>query len=177
MASVTREGGSASEAAFMDEVVNQYHPDYRDDSKAKKRKSVDRARRGNFQMSQVLEEAIELRSQEIREVPLVNVDIDGMDFDDGSDLKSCSISYGPNGGGNYGLTGSIGGMKNKKGDIRVVLWNDFLEQVEFYFIPAADVPTLSTNTGSIRLSASTSTGVIKKLVDFRVDTFDDLVVA
>ena len=175
MASVTREGGSLSEQAFMDEVVNVFHPDYREDSKAQKRKNVERALRGNFQMSQVLEEAIDLRSREIREIPLLNVDVDGMDFNDGSDLKSCSIRYGKNGSGNYHPTGNISGLKNKVGDIRVILWNDVLKSVEFYFIPAAARSSLGENANTIRLSASKETGVIKKLVEYRVDTFDDLV--
>lgn len=184
MASVTREGGSVSEEAFMNEVINVFHPDYRDDSKAHKLKNVKRARRGNFQMSQVLEEAIELRSEEIREIPLKNVDLDGMDFDDGSDLKSCSLSYKKNGTyplsdgtkrPSYAVKGTIGGMKNKKGDIRVVVWNDILKQVEFYFIPAKEIPGLSTYKDSIAITASLQTGVIEKLAPFRCEDFDALV--
>lgn len=169
MASVTRENGSPSEEAFMDEIINAYHPDYKTDSRQAKRKNVERARRGNFQLSQLLEETIELRSREIRKVPLKNVNIDGMDFDDGSDLKSCTFNYR-----SQRLMGVIAGLKNKTGDIRVILWNDFLKMIEFYFIPKEDVNLLATG-GRIDFSASTKTGVIKKLVEYRCETFDDLV--
>lgn len=186
MASVTREGGSVSEEAFMNEVINVFHPDYRDDPKAQKLNNLKRARRGNFQMSQVLEEAIELRSQEIREIPLKNVDLQGMDFDDGSDLKSCTLSLTKNGyktrpdGTKYqsdAVKGSISGMKNKRGDIRVVLWNDVLKQVEFYFLPAEAIPELTTYKDSIAITANRKTGVVKKIAAYRVDSFDDLVLS
>ena len=183
MASVTREGGSFSEEAFMNEVVNRYHPDYRDDSEELKIKNVERARRGNFQMSQVLEEAIAARSLEIRETPLKNVELDGMDFDDGSDLKSCCLSlkgdgYYPTKDGKkqkFCFKGTIGGMHNKKGDIRLILWNDAVHKVEFYYIPANGIAGLSSYPDSITLSASRKTGVIEKIAAYRVDSFDELV--
>ena len=174
MASVTRSEGSPSEAAFMDEIINVYHPDYKNDTPSQKRKNVERALRGNFQMSQVLEEAIFCRSLEIRDVPLVNVDIPGMDFDDGSDLKSCTLSFKKNGGGIHALTGNIQSLKNKTGDIRIILWNDMNKVIEYYFIPNNDIKNLMHKTG-IRFSASRYTGIIEKFVQYRLDTFDDLV--
>lgn len=176
MASVIREDGSPSEEAFMDEVVLKYHPRYKNRPAESKRWCLVEAREGSFQMSALLEQTVSLRSLEIRDVPLKNVDIDGMDFDDESDLKSCSLSYGPNGGGTYGLTGSISSIATKVGALRVILWNEWLGRVEYYFIPADQISSIASKK-SIRMSASTGTGVVKKLQPFRCDTFDDMVLA
>ena len=178
MASVIRENGSPSEEAFMDEVVLKYHPRYKNRSAENKRWCLIEAREGSFQMSALLEQTVSLRSLEIREVPLKNVDIDGMDFDDESDLKSCSLSYTSNGGGYFALTGNISSIATKVGALRVILWNDWLGRVEYYYIPADQISSIAIASGnSIRMSAPTGTGVVKKLQPFRCDTFDDMVLA
>lgn len=183
MASVIRDGGNPSEEAFMIEVVQQYHPEFINLPAAIIRREIDLARRGMFQMSALLEETISVRSKLIRGVPLENTDAVGMDFTDGSDLKSCTLSYGkngtnPDGSQSYGLTGSISGLKNKEGDIRVILWNDLMKRVEFYFLPAQVVQEMSsTKNPSIRISANIKTGDVAKLQPYKCKTFDELVLS
>ena len=65
-------------------------------------------------------------------------------------------------------------MENKKGAIRAICWNSMLEEVEYYFIPAHRVRTLSTSSSSIRLSASVKTGVVEKLQRYRLDNIEEL---
>lgn len=181
MASVIRDGGSPSEEAFMIEVVQQYHPEFINLPAAIVRREIDLARRGMYQMSALLEETVSIRSKLIRDVPLVNTDAVGMDFTDGSDLKSCTLSYGkngstPQGGQHYALTGSISGLKNKGGSIRVILWNDLMRRVEYYYLPSDVVQRMASNKSpSIRLSANIKTGIVTKLQPYRCKTFDELV--
>lgn len=175
MASVVTPTGSPSEEAFMMDVVLVNHPDYKNLPRGTKRWVTKEARKGSFQMSNLLEQTISLRSEEIRSVPLANTNADGMDFDDYSDLKSCTLRLGSNGVGvSDAITGKISGLDNKVGDIRVILWNDYNGDVEYYYIPNKDAMDMQSN-GSIRISAPRDTGVVKKLQPFRCDSFDDLV--
>jgi hypothetical protein len=175
MASVVTPTGSPSEEAFMMDVVLVNHPDYKNLPRGTKRWVTKEARKGSFQMSNLLEQTISLRSEEIRTVPLANTNADGMDFDDYSDLKSCTLRLGKNGAGvSDAITGRISGLDNKVGDIRVILWNDYNGDVEYYHIPKNDAISMQSN-GSIRISAPRDTGVVKKLQPFRCDSFDDLV--
>lgn len=175
MASVVTPTGSPSEEAFMMDVVLVNHPDYKNLPRGTKRWVTKEARKGSFQMSNLLEQTISLRSEEIRSVPLANTNADGMDFDDYSDLKSCTLRLGSNGVGvSDAITGKISGLDNKVGDIRVILWNDYNGDVEYYHIPKKDAIAMQSN-GSIRISAPRDTGVVKKLQPFRCDSFDDLV--
>ena len=175
MASTVTPTGSPSEEAFMMDVVLLNHPDYKTLPRGTKRWVIKEARKGSFQMSQLLEQTIALRSQEIRSVPLANTNIDGMDFKDGSELKSLSLRLGKNGAGvSEAITGRISGLENKVGDIRVIIWNDYNGDVEYYYIPNKDAMDMQSN-GSIRISAPRDTGVVKKLQPFRCDSFDDLV--
>lgn len=175
MASTVTPTGSPSEEAFMMDVVLLNHPDYKTLPRGTKRWVIKEARKGSFQMSQLLEQTIALRSQEIRSVPLANTNIDGMDFKDGSELKSLSLRLGKNGSGvSEAVTGKISGLENKVGDIRVIIWNDYNGDVEYYYIPNKDAMDMQSN-GSIRISAPRDTGVVKKLQPFRCDSFDDLV--
>ena len=175
MASTVTPTGSPSEEAFMMDVVLLNHPDYKTLPRGTKRWVIKEARKGSFQMSQLLEQTIALRSQEIRSVPLANTNIDGMDFKDGSELKSLSLRLGKNGAGvSEAITGRISGLENKVGDIRVIIWNDYNGDVEYYYIPNKDAMDMQSN-GSIRISAPSDTGVVKKLQPYRCDSFDDLV--
>ena len=175
MASTVTPTGSPSEEAFMMDVVLLNHPDYKTLPRGTKRWVIKEARKGSFQMSQLLEQTIALRSQEIRSVPLANTNIDGMDFKDGSELKSLSLRLGKNGAGvSEAITGRISGLENKVGDIRVIIWNDYNGDVEYYYIPNKDAMDMQSN-GSIRISAPRDTGVVKKLQPYRCDSFDDLV--
>ena len=175
MASVVSPTGSPSEEAFMMDVVLQNHPDYKNLPKGTQRWVTKEARKGSFQMSNLLEQTISLRSEDIRSVPLANTNADGMDFDDYSDLKSCTLRLQSNGVGvSDAITGKISGLDNKVGDIRVILWNDYNGDVEYYHIPKNDAVSMQSN-GSIRISAPRGTGVVKKLQPFRCEDFDDLV--
>ncbi len=139
MASVVTPTGSPSEEAFMMDVVLVNHPDYKNLPRGTKRWVTKEARKGSFQMSNLLEQTISLRSEEIRSVPLANTNADGMDFDDYSDLKSCTLRLGSNGvRQGDAITGNISGLDNKVGDIRVILWNDYNGEVEYYHIPKKD---------------------------------------
>lgn len=182
MASVVSENGSPSEEAFFLNIVIYKNPIWKKiwdtlDEDGKNALS-NQARTGALQMSNILEQTISMVSEEVSDIKLKNVNIEGMDFDDGSDLKTFSLTYGPNGTSNgrqnYGLTGNISGMKNKKGAIRAICWNSMLEEVEYYFIPAHRVRTLSTSSSSIRLSASVKTGVVEKLQRYRLDNIEEL---
>lgn len=175
MASVVTPTGSPSEEAFMMDVVLVNHPDYKNLPRGTKRWVAKEARKGSFQMSNLLEQTISLRSEEIRSVPLANTNADGMDFDDYSDLKSCTLRLGSNGVGvSDAITGNISGLDNKVGDIRVILWNDYNGEVEYYHIPKKDAISMQSK-GKIRISAPRDTGVVKKLQPYRCDSFDDLV--
>ena len=169
-------GTSPSEAAFFDEIINVYHPDYSNDSTHAKRKNVARALKGNFAVCQILEETIEARSHELTpKRPLINVNDPGMDFDDGSDLKSCSLNfYVDNRGYDIAKT-QIASLGSKKGPIRVILYNSVLERVEFYFMTYKQWSPMVGKNKSISLTASCATGIIKKIAEYRVDSFDQLV--
>lgn len=175
MASTVTPTGSPSEEAFMMDVVLQSHPEYKILPRGTKRWVIKEARKGSFQMSQLLEQTISLRSNEIRPVPLANTNIDGMDFNDRSECKSCTLKLKSNGVGvSDAITGQIQGLSTKVGDIRVILWNDYNGDVEYYHIPKNDAIAMQSN-GKIRITAPRNTGVVKKLQPFRCDSFDDLV--
>jgi len=182
MASVVSENGSPSEEAYFSNIVIHKNPAWKQiwNSLDEEGKNTlkNQVRTGALQMSNILEQTVSMVSEEVSDVKLKNVDFPGMDFDDGSDLKTFSLNYGPNGTTkgrqNYGLTGNISGMKNKKGAIRAICWNSLTEKVEYYFIPADKVCTLGTHRNSIRISASAKTGVVKKLQPYRLSSFEEL---
>lgn len=168
-------GDSPSEAAFFDEIINVYHPDYSNDSPHLKRKNVERAFRGNFSVGKILEETIEARSHILTpERPLINVNEKGKDFDDSSDLKTCSLNTRVNSKGYDIADGKIANLGAKTGPIRVILYNSVDDKIEFYFMTYEQWSSMATKD-SISLSASWYTGVIKKIAQYRVDTFDELV--
>jgi hypothetical protein len=183
MASKVTESGSESEMNFMNEIVFEYDPRFKKMPKSQKLNMLEIAKTGGFQLSNLLEQAIAFRSNEIRKKPLKNVDIDGMDFDDKSDLKSCS-TYDTHASKKLvngekkrypTVKGKIAKVKNKKGAIRVILWNHIAQQIEYYFIPNKDAVKMCNTDENIDFSAPASTGVVKKLQPYRCDSFDDLV--
>ena len=192
MATVVRNSGNKKEEAAMDEIVHKFDPLYRDSSKAAKRDDLKKALLGHFQLSLILEHTVAERSKEIRKIPLINVDTKGMDFDDGSDLKFVRLTPGTGTteykkktgeiqiySTNY-AKGNITNMNTKKGAIRLIIWNEVLNMLEFYFIPAERVSSLvnaKKDKGVINFSGGYKSGVIRKFEDFRVETFDDLVMA
>jgi len=193
MGSVFREGGNKKEEAAMDEIVHNFDPLYRDSSKAAKRDDLKKALRGHFQLSLILEHTIAERSKEIREIPLIHVNTKGMDFDDGSDLKFVTLALLPPYLRKHTLKsgkikkyisreakGKITNLNTKKGAIRLIIWNEVTNFLEFYFIPAENVSSFlnpKTGKGTITFTGSYKSGLIKKFQDFRVDSFDDLVMA
>jgi len=176
MASVVTLDGSPSEEAFMEVIIFQNHPEYKELPRVTRRWVLKQARKGSFQLSHLLEQAVALRSQEIRSVPLANTNADGMDFDEGSDLKSFSLNIRTNGKGGMGAKGVIGGVANKVGAIRGIMYNAVTQDVEYYFIPKEAVEELQTG-GRIDFTAPKDTGVVKKLQPYRCDSFDDLVLS
>ena len=91
MASVVSENGSPSEEGFFLNIVIYKNPIWKKiwdtlDEDGKNALS-NQARTGALQMSNILEQTISMVSEEVSDIKLKNVNIEGMDFDDGSDLK------------------------------------------------------------------------------------------
>jgi len=73
------------------------------------------------------------------------VDADGYDFSDGSECKTASVSECLAGKCVNVYVGSITNVRSKNsgklksGDIRVVMYNPFLERCDYFFIPQCDL--------------------------------------
>ena len=77
------------------------------------------------------------------------VDASGYDFSDGTEAKTFSIRANPNkpGGNSYsGLITNVANYKGKfkSGDLRVAVQNAAAKRVDFFLIPAEDLPFLAT---------------------------------
>ena len=76
------------------------------------------------------------------------VDANGYDFSDGTEAKTSSITAKPNkpGGNSYsGLITNVANYKGKfkTGDLRVAVQNAPAKRVDFFLIPAEDLPFLA----------------------------------
>ncbi len=72
------------------------------------------------------------------------------DFSDGTEAKTASVSSNPVGGKGNSYKGAITNVADykgvyKTGDLRVAVYNAPAERVDFFLIPAEDIPKLSTD--------------------------------
>lgn len=172
---------NSAEAEFM-KMILQYHPKYKDRLSDEKERLLEDAKCGYIQTSLLLEEVIAELSKTYRHSPLTNVNHDGMDFDDGSDLKTLSLNYGSNGSRNArpqrGLTGNISSLNTKKGSLRIIIWNSYHNVMGFYYIPKKYWKPMTCVSGSrIRLSSSLKSHEIKKFAGFEVGSIQELAAA
>lgn len=111
--------------------------------------------------------------------------IDGVhcDFLDGSDCKTATIGENSH-HKDYPhfhklvITNTISQGGTVKGDLRVVVYNDVTEQLEYFFIPKSDIRALSfipkKNQPYIEATYNSKTGLIPKLEKYRMPDFVSL---
>ena len=111
--------------------------------------------------------------------------IDGVhcDFLDGSDGKTATITRNPQKKTNPNLhtltiTNTISQGGTVKGDLRVVVYNDVTEQLEYFFIPKSDIRALSIfpkkQLPQIKATYNSKTGLVPKLEKYRMPDFVSL---
>ena len=111
--------------------------------------------------------------------------IDGVhcDFLDGSDCKTATITRNPQKKTNPNLhtltiTNTISQGGTVKGDLRVVVYNDVTEQLEYFFIPKSDIRALSRipkkGMPRIEVTYNSKTGLVPKLEKYRMPDFVSL---
>ena len=111
--------------------------------------------------------------------------IDGVhcDFVDGSDGKTATITRNPQKKTNPNLhtltiTNTISQGGTVKGDLRVVVYNDVTEQLEYFFIPKSDIRALSRipkkGMPRIEVTYNSKTGLVPKLEKYRMPDFVSL---
>lgn len=115
------------------------------------------------------------------------VDAAHFDFSDGTECKSASVQANAqikNGNEtsihSVRITNTISGAGiEKSGDLRVVLYNNVTDSLEYFFIPQRDIFQLSTidisnKVGNIHASYNSKTGLIPKLEKYRMPDFVSL---
>ena len=106
------------------------------------------------------------------------------DFLDGSDGKTATITRQPmdeesrKNTHQLTITNTISQGGTVKGDLRVVVYNDVTEQLEYFFIPKSDIRALSRipKKGMPRIEAyyNSKTGLVPKLEKYRMPDFVSL---
>tara|TARA_E500000318_G_C3517512_1_gene195006 strand:- start:190 stop:729 length:540 start_codon:yes stop_codon:yes gene_type:complete len=177
MGTVYNENGNANEYTYMRDIIQVYHPEYAAESDERKEKQLERASKGHFTTSFILEETFSMYSESLGDqFTLIPSNATGEDFKDGSDLKTCSVTLRSDGL----WKGDISGLKNKKGALRVIIYNGITKELEYYFLPYPDWESLSTGSAEqkkISLSAAPSkNGVIDRLQPYRCIDFTSLVI-
>ena len=178
MGTVYNENGNANEYTYMRDIIQVYHPEYAAESDERKEKQLERASKGHFTTSFILEETFSMYSESLGDqFTLIPSNATGEDFKDGSDLKTCSITLRSDGL----WKGDISGLKNKKGALRVIIYNGITQELEYYFLPYPDWQVLLNNPNSanakIALSATPNKkGVIDRLQPYRCIDFTSLVI-
>jgi len=110
------------------------------------------------------------------------VDADGYDFSDGSECKTASVSKClSNKNSVNSFQGSITNLKSKNtgklksGDIRIVMYNPFLERCDYFFIPQCDLDVESgvtvSKTGKITVTYNRKKASYGALDNYRVADF------
>jgi len=111
--------------------------------------------------------------------------IDGVhcDFLDGSDCKTATIRRNPQKKTHPNfhtliISNTISQGGTVKGDLRVVVYNDVTEQLEYFFIPKSDILALSTfpkkQPPQIHATYNSKTGLTPKLEKYRMPDFVSL---
>jgi hypothetical protein len=105
------------------------------------------------------------------------------DFLDGSDGKTATITRNPQKKTNPNfhtltITNTISQGGTVKGDLRVVVYNDVTEQLEYFFIPKSDIRALSRipkkGMPRIEVTYNSKTGLVPKLEKYRMPDFVSL---
>ena len=105
------------------------------------------------------------------------------DFLDGSDGKTATITRNPQKKTHPNfhtltITNTISQGGTVKGDLRVVVYNDVTEQLEYFFIPKSDIFALSRipkkGMPRIEVTYNSKTGLVPKLEKYRMPDFVSL---
>ena len=105
------------------------------------------------------------------------------DFLDGSDGKTATITRNPKKKTHPNfhtltITNTISQGGTVKGDLRVVVYNDVTEQLEYFFIPKSDIRALSRipkkGMPKIEVTYNSKTGLVPKLEKYRMPDFVSL---
>jgi len=168
---------------MFDEIVSKVHPDYKDLPKSVIKVLSERAK--HFTMEYVVEEAVAHRHLELARTQKKKINFKHIpeghlhDLSDMSDVKCATLTdYFDKSTGcdkyRAGITVKSSGGKLKIGALRVVLYNDILSQLEFYFFPKNVWRKWVTGGSSNFSLTSGADGIIKKIQEFRLKSFDDM---
>ena len=158
-----------SEIAVVRDILFSHHKDMKKLSPSNKKLLMKIASSGGLNVSMLLEQAISHVSG------LKQSNKTGEDHADGSETKFCSINYGPNGGGYFAHTGSIGNLGCKKGSLRVIVYVQTTEKLKYYYIPYPKWKKFTCHSGkAMRLSYNTKLDRISKIYPYEVSSFANL---
>lgn len=175
MATKFVDGINERDYRFMKDVILKYHPDFMYEGDEVKNMFLHHAEESFYNMEMLIEQCIAKRAKELGCL-WEHTNQDGMDYTDGSDCKTASLTLRTSSKNRY--KGDISALGTKIGDLRCVIWNEQKDEVEFYFIPHKEWKWFANKGGTnITLDASRFDGRITRIAEYKVDSFDELCLA
>lgn len=169
--------------AMFAEIISQYHPNYKNLGREQKKLFLDRVQ--DLSAEHLVEQCFAPRHEELcKEANMQTLysHIPGgrlCDLSDDSDVKCVmhTSRQKKKGGKQHKTTVHIrasDGGEFKLGALRVVLWNNLLNVLEYYFFPKTAWQQWNGNSSTFTLTSGAD-GIIKNAIPYKCEDFDELV--
>jgi len=165
------------------EIISKYHPDYKNLGKSEIKLFLERSK--HLKVENLVEESVAYRHIELAKRKKQKTSYNhvpnghGKDLSDGSDVKFVSLTHSFDTKNNcykhrVSITITSPSGEYKVGALRVVLYNNISQQLEYYFLPKKAWIKWCGNSSKNLYLNSPASGIIHKIQKYRLESFDEL---